>query len=160
MTETTMFYCFLGVVAVMMAIDLGIFNRKAHFPGMKEALAWSVVWIAVSLLFNLFVWKNLGDTKGLEFFTGYVVEKALSVDNIFVFVVILSYFSVPKELQHTVLFWGVLGALISRGIFIALGAALISQFHWILYALGAFLIFTAIRLATHDDVEVLPEKNP
>jgi tellurite resistance protein TerC len=160
LTEPAIFLCFVVLVGAMLAVDLGISQRTAHFPSMKEAIAWTAVWISISLLFNLFVWLNLGQTKALEFFTGYLVEKALSVDNIFVFIVVLSYFAVPKDLQHSVLFWGVLGAVIFRGLFIGAGAALIARFHWILYLLGAFLIYTAFRLAFQEDVEVQPEKNP
>lgn len=144
----------------MLALDLGIIQRKSHFPSMKEALWWSVVWITLSMLFNLYIWLDHGPVKGLEFFTGYVVEKALSVDNIFVFIVIFSYFKVPPELQHKVLFWGVLGAIVFRAIFIVAGAALINEFHWILYVFGVFLVITAIKLAFQKETEIHPEKNP
>jgi tellurite resistance protein TerC len=147
-------------VMIMLALDLGVFQKKAHFPSMKEALAWSITWIILSFLFNAFLWYDLGSVKALEFFTGYVIEKALSVDNIFVFIVILTYFAVPKDLHHKVLFWGVFGALVFRAIFIVLGAALISAFHWILYLLGVFLIYTAIKLATQKEMHVEPERNP
>ncbi len=112
------------------------------------------------ILFNVFIWFEYGSVKGLEFFTGYVVEKALSVDNIFVFIVILTYFAVPQEVQHKVLFWGVLSAIIFRAAFIVLGAALVAKFHWILYLLGAFLIVTAIKMAMQGESEVHPERNP
>jgi len=144
----------------MLALDLGVFQRKAHFPYMKEALAWSIVWVVISLLFNLYIWYDFGTQKALEFFTGYIVEKALSVDNIFVFIVIFSYFSVPADYQHKVLFWGVLSAIIMRAIFIVAGAALIAQFHWILYIFGVFLIYTAVKLARQKETEVHPERNP
>jgi tellurite resistance protein TerC len=144
----------------MLALDLGVFQRKAHFPYMREALAWSIVWVVISLLFNLYIWYDFGTQKALEFFTGYIVEKALSVDNIFVFIVIFSYFSVPADYQHKVLFWGVLSAIIMRAIFIVAGAALIAQFHWILYIFGVFLIYTAVKLARQKETEVHPERNP
>ncbi|MBI5476762.1 MAG: TerC family protein [Ignavibacteriales bacterium] len=144
----------------MLALDLGVFQKKAHFPSMKEALGWTAFWISLAILFGLFIWYERGSVKELEFFTGYVVEEALSVDNVFVFIVIFSYFSVPKNAQHKVLFWGILGAIIFRAIFIVAGAALISQFHWIIYLLGAFLIFTAIKLAVQRETEVHPEHNP
>lgn len=144
----------------MLVLDLGVFQRKAHFPYMKEALAWSIVWVVLSLLFNLYIWIDLGPIKALEFFTGYVVEKALSVDNIFVFIVVFSYFSVPADFQHKVLFWGVLSAIIMRAIFIVAGAALIARFHWILYLFGAFLIYTALRLAFQKETGIHPERNP
>lgn len=144
----------------MLALDLGVFQRRAHFPSIKEAFAWSVFWIVLSLLFNGFIWHEYGSVKGLEFLTGYVVEKALSVDNIFVFVVIFAYFAVPPDYQHKVLFWGVLSAIIMRAIFIIAGSALVAKFHWILYLFGAFLIFTALKLLIQKETEVHPEHNP
>jgi len=144
----------------MLALDLGIVQRRAHFPSMKEALGWSAVWIGLALLFDVFVWFELGQVKALEFLTGYLVEQALSVDNVFVFIVILTYFAVPKENQHKVLFWGVLSAIVLRAAFIVAGASLVARFHWILYLLGAFLIFTAVKLALQKETEVHPERNP
>ncbi|MBI3194750.1 MAG: TerC family protein [Ignavibacteriae bacterium] len=161
MSETLITVLFLVFVLAVLIIDLGVFQRKAHFPKFKEALVWSSVWISLALLFNVFVYFRFGEELALQFFTGYVIEKALSVDNIFVFILIFSYFAVPSELQHKVLFWGVIGAIIFRAIFILLGAALIEQFHWILYLFGAFLVFTAIKLAMQKgDDEIKPEKNP
>jgi tellurite resistance protein TerC len=129
---------------------------------MREALILSVVWISLALTFNVFIYHTFGAQKGLEFFAGYLIEKALSVDNLFVFLVLFSYFKVPFAYQHRVLFWGILGALLMRGIFIAAGAALIQAFSWILYVFGAILIFTAIKmlLSGNDEDEVQPEKNP
>ena len=157
-------------VLVMLAIDLGVFHRKAHAVSVREALSWSIVWIALALLFNVviyFFWDVISPNStytnqeaALAFLTGYLIEKSLSVDNIFVFVLIFSYFAVPAIYQHRVLFWGVLGALVMRGILIGLGAALIEQFHWIIYVFGGFLIFTGIRMAFHNDEEIHPEKNP
>lgn len=144
----------------MLVLDLGITQRKAHFPSMKEALGWSAFWIALALLFDAFLWFEQGSGKALEFLTGYIVEQALSVDNVFVFIVIFTYFAVPREVHHRVLFWGVLSAIVFRAIFIVLGAALVAKFHWILYVLGAFLIFTAVKLAVQTDMEVHPERNP
>ena len=126
---------------------------------MKEAIGWSAVWIILALLFDIFIWYDLGPTKALEFLTGYIVEQALSVDNVFVFIVIFTYFAVPKESQHKVLFWGILGAIIFRATFIVLGVSLVAKFHWILYALGAFLVFTAIKLAIQEEAQVNPERN-
>ncbi len=160
MSETVLLILFNLFVVMMLVLDLGIFQRKAHFPYMKEALAWSIVWIALSLLFNLYIWLDLGGGKALEFLTGYVVEKALSVDNIFVFIVIFSYFAVPADYQHKVLFWGVLSAIVMRAIFIVAGAALVAKFHWVLYLFGAFLVFTAVKLAFQRETEVHPERNP
>src|SRR6266702_4347337 len=137
-------------IIAMLAIDLGVFNRKAHTVSLKEALTWSGVWIALSLVFN----------AAIHFFTGYLIAKSLSVDNIFVFVLIFTYFKVPTAYQHRVLFWGVLGALILRGAMIAIGATLIEDFHWIIYIFGAFLVFTGIRMALQKNESVNPEKNP
>ena len=144
----------------MLALDLGVFNRKAHEARFKEALAWSIVWVALSLAFNWWIYHEFGSQKALEFLTGYLIEKALSVDNIFVFVVLFASFAVPKMYQHRVLFWGVLGALIMRAIFIGLGAALVARFHWIMYVFGAILIFTGFKLMAEGDAEPHPEKNP
>jgi tellurite resistance protein TerC len=144
----------------MLALDLGVFNRKAHEVHYKEALAWSAVWVALSLAFNWWIYHKFGTDKALEFLTGYVIEKALSVDNIFVFVILFSSFAVPKEFQHRVLFWGVFGAIIMRAIFIGLGAALVSRFDWIMYVFGAVLIYTAFKLMKEGDAEPHPEKNP
>ena len=157
-------------VVLMLAIDLGVFHRDAHAVSTKEAGTWTVVWIACALAFNIliyFQWDRLSPnsayTNGeaaLAFLTAYLIEKSLSVDNIFVFVVVFSYFAVPAAYQHRVLFWGVLGALVMRGILIFTGSALIHQFHWIIYVFGAFLIYTGIKLALQDDEHVDPEKNP
>jgi tellurite resistance protein TerC len=144
----------------MLALDLGVFNRKAHEVRYKEALAWSIVWVALSLAFNWWIYHKFGSQKALEFLTGYLIEKALSVDNIFVFVVLFASFAVPKMYQHRVLFWGVLGALLMRAIFIGLGAALVSRFHWIMYVFGAILIYTGIKLMKEGEAEPHPEKNP
>jgi len=151
---------FALLVFVLLALDLGVFHRRAHVVQLREALLWSVFWICLALLFNVGVYYWFGKTHALEFFTGYVIEKALSVDNIFVFVVIFSYFAVPQELHHRVLFWGILGALVLRGIFILAGAALIQTFHWVIYVFGAFLIFTGVKLFLDRGSEVHPEKNP
>ncbi len=147
-------------VIAMLAIDLGVFNRKAHTVSLKEALTWSAVWIALSLAFNAGIYIFRGPDPAIQFFTGYLIEKSLSVDNIFVFVLIFSYFHVPTAYQHRVLFWGVLGALILRGAMIAIGATLIEDFHWIIYIFGAFLVFTGIRMALQKNESVNPEKNP
>jgi len=147
-------------VLAMLALDLGVFHRRAHEIGVREAFAWTVVWIVLALLFNVGVYFWFGPVRGLEFFTGYLIEKALSVDNIFVFLVIFSYFGVPRAFQHRVLFWGILGALIMRAIFIVLGAALIQRFHWVIYIFGAFLIYTGVKLLLQRASEVHPERNP
>ena len=151
---------FAAVIIIMLALDLGVFNRKAHTIKPKEALLTSLLWIGISLAFNAFVFYTQGSEKGLEFLAGYLIEKSLSVDNIFVFVVIFSYFDTASKLQHKVLFWGIIGALVMRGILIAVGSALIHQFEWIVYIFGAFLIYTAFKLAMQSETGVHPEQNP
>ena len=146
-------------VFVVLAIDLVGFNRKAHVIGIKEATIWSVVWITLSLAFNLLVWRLKGPDAALDFFTGYIIEYSLSVDNIFVFVLIFSYFQVRREDQHRVLFWGIIGALIMRGIMIWLGVALVARFHWILYIFGAFLFITGVRMLVSKGEEIDLERN-
>jgi tellurite resistance protein TerC len=160
MDDLTLWIGFNVFVLGMLALDLGVFHRRAHAVRMREAAIWSIVWIALSLVFNYWIYLEQGSRPALEFFTGYLIEKALSVDNIFVFVLIFSYFRVPAEYQHRVLFWGVLGALLMRGAMIAAGAYLIATFHWILYVFGAFLVFTAIRMAIQKDQHIEPEANP
>lgn len=147
-------------VIIMLAIDLGIFHRHTHTVSLKEASIWSVVWITLALIFNvgLYIWR--GPDPALQFFTGWLIEKSLSVDNIFVFVLLFSFFSVPAAYQHRVLFWGIIGALIMRGVLIGIGAVLLEQFHWILYLFGAFLIFTGIKMGLQKETHVHPEKNP
>ena len=144
----------------MLALDLGIFHRKAHAVTMKEAGIWSVVWIALAMLFNLGIYFAWGQDKALEFLTGYVIEKSLSVDNLFVFLMVFQYFNTPTEYQHRVLFWGILGALILRAVFIAMGSALLSNFHWMIYVFGAFLVVTGIKMYLQGDEKIEPEKNP
>ena len=156
----TLWIIFSVFVVGMLALDLGVFNRKAHEVHFKEALSWSVVWVALSLAFNWWIYHKFGSEKALQFLTGYLIEKALSVDNIFVFVILFASFAVPKMYQHRVLFWGVLGAIFMRAIFIGLGAALVSRFHWIMYVFGAILIITAFKLMKEGDAQPHPEKNP
>lgn len=144
----------------MLAVDLGIFHRKAHAVSIKEATTWSAVWIALAMIFNLGIYYTWGQEKALEFLTGYVIEKSLSVDNLFVFLMIFQYFATPAEYQHRVLFWGILGALVLRAIFIATGSALISNFHWMIYVFGAFLVLTGIKMFLQGDEKIEPERNP
>ena len=151
---------FTVFVLAMLALDLGVFHRKSHTVGMKEALAWSGAWIALALLFNAGIWHWQGHVKGLEFLTGYVVELSLSVDNLFVFLLIFSYFKVPAQYQHKVLFWGIIGALVMRAVFIGAGIALLDKFHWIIYIFGAVLVVSGLKMAFEKDKEVHPEKNP
>jgi tellurite resistance protein TerC len=151
---------FLLFVLLMLAIDLGVFHRNAHEVSLKEAASWSAVWVALALLFNTGIYLWFGAERGLEFTTGYVLEKALSVDNIFVFVVIFSAFAIPKQLQHRVLFWGVLGALLLRAVFILLGGAVLQRFHWMFYVFGAVLLITGVKLLLQRETPSHPEKNP
>ena len=145
---------------LLLALDLGVFHRHAHAVSAKEAGIWSAVWVALALCFNGLVVHWFGRDRGLEFLTGYVIEKALAVDNIFVFYAIFAYFAVPAVYQHRVLFWGVLGALLLRAVFIVLGAALLAKFHWVLYLFGAVLVVTAIKLLTMAEDGIHPERNP
>ncbi|GAB4112704.1 MAG: TerC family protein [Roseiflexaceae bacterium] len=157
-------------VLAMLALDLGVFHRDSHEVSVREATIWSVVWISLAMVFNAIIflfWSQMmpgseysNSEAGVAFLTGYLIEKSLSVDNIFVFVLIFSYFAVPKQYQHRVLFWGIIGALLMRGAMIGAGAALIKQFHWIIWIFGGFLIFTGIRMATSKEEKLEPEKNP
>ena len=147
-------------VLLMLALDLGVFHRKAHVVTFKESMVWTVVWVSLAMLFNLGIGHYMGDAKALEFFTGYVIEKSLSVDNVFVFALLFSYFAVPAQYQHKVLFWGILGALIMRAVMIALGAKLITEFAWIIYVFGVFLIATGIKMIVKRETEIHPENNP
>lgn len=147
-------------VVTMLVLDLGVFNRRAHTIKFREALVWSAVWIALALVFGVVVYFWHGRTASLEFATGYLIELSLSVDNLFVFLVIFRYFRVPDKLQHRVLFWGILGALITRGFFIIAGVGLIQRFHWIIYVFGALLVYSGIKLIRQGDEEIHPERNP
>ncbi|TXI68032.1 MAG: TerC family protein [Cyclobacteriaceae bacterium] len=161
MNESTLLWVGFNVFVLgMLALDLGVFHRKSHTVTVREALIWTGVWVTLSLFFNLFVYYYFGEELAVEFFTGYLIEKSLSVDNIFVMIMIFSYFQVPQEYQHQVLFWGILGALVMRIIFILSGIELIHRFHWLIYFFGGFLIFTGIRMITSGDVKIEPEKNP
>lgn len=160
MTIVGLWIGFHLLIFAMLALDLGVFHRKAHAISIREALIWSVVWIVLALIFNAGIYLWRGPETALEFLTGYLIEKSLSVDNLFVFVLIFTSLSVPPTSQHRVLFWGILGALVMRGTLILIGTALLEEFHWIIYLFGAFLIFTGIKMALHREVEVHPEENP
>jgi len=161
MTDTTWLWIgFNAFVLAMLALDLGIFHRTAHVVTFKESITWTVIWVTLALLFNAGIWHVAGSQKALEFFTGYVIEKSLSVDNVFVFAMLFSYFAVPLLYQHKVLFWGILGALVMRATMIALGAALIAKFSWVIYLFGAFLILTGIKMVVKREEEIHPERNP
>lgn len=147
-------------VVVMLALDLGVFNRRVHTVTFREALAWSAMWVGLAAAFAVIVYFWHGRTESLEFATGYVIELSLSIDNLFVFLVLFRYFRVPSELQHRVLFWGILGALITRGIFIVAGISLIRRFEWLIYVFGALLVFSGIKLLRQGDEEIHPERNP
>ncbi len=151
---------FVIFILLVLSIDLGIFSRQGHAVSYREATTWSVVWITLAMIFAGGVFYFWGQTKGLEFLTGYIIELSLSVDNLFVFLLIFSYFQVPPKYQHRVLFWGVLGALIMRITMIFIGANLIVSFHWMLYIFGAFLVFTGLRMFRQGDDEIYPEQNP
>ncbi len=146
-TNLWLWVAFNLVVAGMLALDLGVFHRRSHAVGVREALTWTAVWIGLAMAFNLGIYLTLGPTPALEFLTGYLIEKSLSLDNIFVFVLIFGFFQVPARYQHRVLFWGVLGALAMRAGLIAAGAALLARFHWVIYAFGLFLVVTGVRMA-------------
>ncbi len=151
---------FNSLILVLLALDLGVFNRKAHAVSVREALGWSGVWISIAIGFGLWIRSAMGQQAMLEFYAGYLVEQALSVDNLFVFILIFSYFKIQPALQHRVLFWGILGALLMRGAMIGAGAALLAHFHWIIYLFGAFLVVTGVRMAFGGESELEPESNP
>jgi tellurite resistance protein TerC len=144
----------------MLTVDLGVFHRKAHAVTTREATTWCVIWITLAIVFNAGIHIWLGSEKALEFFTGYLIEYSLSVDNLFVFILIFSYFAVPASYQYRVLFWGILGALVMRGAFIGTGALLLQHFHWVIYIFGAFLVFTGIKMLVQEGTTVRPEDNP
>lgn len=158
--QTWLWIGFNLFVLAMLALDLGVFHKKCHVVTFKESMTWTVVWIGLAMVFNLWIWNHFGPQKGLEFFTGYIIEKSLSVDNVFVFALLFSYFKVPALYQHKVLFWGVLGALVMRAGMIVLGAALLTKFAWIIYVFGAFLILTGLKMIFKKEEEIHPENNP
>jgi tellurite resistance protein TerC len=151
---------FLVLILFLLALDLFVFHREAHEVSFREATKFSIFWISLGLAFGVVVYFWLGAQAGGEYLAGYLIEKSLSVDNIFVFALIFTYFGVPSKYQHRVLFWGILGALVFRALFIAGGAALLERFHFTIYVFGAFLVLTGIRMALHRDEEVHPERNP
>jgi tellurite resistance protein TerC len=147
-------------ILTMLSLDLGLFNRKAHTIRYREAWIWSAVWVTLAMVFAGIVFYYLGSQRGFEFVTGYIIELSLSVDNLFVFLILFSYFKVPAKFQHRVLFWGVMGALVMRLTMIFVGAALINRFHWIIYIFGAFLVYTGIKMFRQEELDVQPEQNP
>jgi tellurite resistance protein TerC len=159
-TEIYFWIGFVSFLALMLAIDLGIFHRKSHTVSFKESLGWTLVWIALAMIFAAIVYYWKGSDKAIEFITGYVIELSLSIDNLFIFILVFSYFHVPQQYQHKVLFWGILGALVMRVIFIFAGVALISKFHWIIYVFGAIIIVSGVKMLFQKDKKIEPEKNP
>jgi tellurite resistance protein TerC len=159
MNQTTLWIFFNAFILIMIILDLGVFHRKSKEISVKDALAWTSVWIMLAFCFNVFVYYQLGEEKAYEFFTGYLIEKSLSVDNIFVMILIFSYFNVPTAYQHKVLFWGILGALVMRVTFILVGVELIHQFHWLVYIFGAFLIYTGSQFFSQSEIKVDFENN-
>ena len=151
---------FVAFIVVVLAFDLLVLHRDAHEVSRREAATWSAIWVALGLAFGGILWAWQGGTMAGEYFAGYLIEKSLSVDNVFVFALIFSYFAVPPAYQHRVLFWGVLGAIVLRAIFIGSGAALLEAFHWIIYIFGAFLVFTGIKMARHQELDLDPAENP
>ncbi len=159
--EGILFWVLFNVfVIIMLGIDILVFHRKSHEITIREAVLWTVFWIVLSLGFNVIVYFEWGQQKALEFLTGYLIEKSLSVDNLFVFLMIFTYFGVETKYQHNTLFWGILGALIMRALFIFMGVALIEKFHWVIYVFGAFLVYIGIKMALPQKEEIDPEKNP
>lgn len=161
MDDTVILWTAFNVFVLgMLALDLGVFHKRPEVISVKNALAWTAIWITLAMSFNLFVYMYFGKEEAIEFFVGYIIEKSLSVDNIFVIIMIFSYFQVPPKYQHKVLFWGIIGALVMRVIFILAGIELIHRFHWLIYIFGAFLIVTGLRMLLAADVKIEPEKNP
>jgi tellurite resistance protein TerC len=156
----TVWIGFSAVVIILMALDLGVFNRKSHILSFKEAVAWSAGWVSLALLFGLFLLHKEGTQHALEYYTGYIIELSLSVDNLFVFILVFQYFSVPAELQPRVLKWGIIGAVVMRFIMIVLGALLLQQFEWVIYIFGAIVIFTGVKMMNAGETRIEPEKNP
>ncbi len=151
---------FIASILVMLYLDLCVFNRKAHKIGLKESIIWSVIWTVVALVFNAGIYVFSGPERAFNFFTGYLIERSLSMDNLFVFLLVINYFKVPAEQQHSVLFWGIFGAFLVRGLFIVMGIALIAKFHWMIYVFGLFLLVTGIKMLLEKEKQFEPERNP
>lgn len=160
MTQALLWIGFIVFIIGMLVLDLRVLQKKDHDIRVKEALLWTLFWIVLSLLFNAGIYFYMGRDYALEFLTGYLIEKALSVDNIFVFILIFTYFDIPPRFQHKILFWGILGAIIMRASFILAGVAIIQRLHWAIYVLGAFLVYIGIKMAFEKEKEIHPEKNP
>ena len=158
-TQTIMWIGFAALLAIMFTLDLGVFNRRSHEIKFREALAWTVVWVSLAFAFNAWIYFYMGPTKALEFFTGYVIEESLSVDNLFVFIMIFNYFNVSKAHQPKILKWGIIGALVMRAIFIFAGIELLERFHWMVYIFGGLLVITGIKMAFGKEGKIEPERN-
>ena len=158
--DTFIWAGFVGLIALLLALDLFVFHRQAHVVSMREAAAWTGVWVVLGLAFGGVVWAWQGPTAAGEYLAGYLIEKSLSVDNVFVFALLFSYFAVPAAYQHRVLFWGVIGAIVLRAAFIAAGAALLESFHWVIYVFGGLLVLTGLKMALKRQGEMHPERNP
>ena len=157
--RTEMWLGFAVLMTIMFVLDLGVFNRKSHEIRFREALTWTLVWVSLAFAFNVWIYFFMGPTKALEFFTGYLIEESLSVDNLFVFIMIFSYFHVSKAHQPKILKWGIIGALVMRAVFILVGIELIERFHWMIYMFGGLLVFTGIKMAFGGEEKIEPEKN-
>lgn len=157
---TMMWVGFAVIMLVVFALDLGVFNRKSHEIKFREALTWTLVWVSLALSFNAWIYFEMGPTKAMEFFTGYLIEQSLSVDNLFVFIMIFSYFHITKVHQPKILKWGIIGALVLRAIFILAGIGLIERFHWMIYVFGGILVVTGFKMAFGGEGQIEPEKNP
>ncbi|MBK8298332.1 MAG: TerC family protein [Saprospiraceae bacterium] len=151
---------FVLFIVLMLALDLGVFHKENHEIKLKEALMWTMFWVSLALIFNIGIYHFMGSEKALQFLTGYLIEESLSIDNVFVFMLIFSYFKVPPKYQHKILFWGILGAMLMRITFILSGILLIEKFHWIIFVFGGFLVITGIRLAFQDEISIKPDSNP
>ncbi|MBK7360354.1 MAG: TerC family protein [Saprospiraceae bacterium] len=151
---------FVLFIILMLALDLGVFHKENHEIKLKEALMWTMFWVSLALIFNIGIYHFMGSEKALQFLTGYLIEESLSIDNVFVFMLIFSYFKVPPKYQHKILFWGILGAMLMRITFILSGILLIEKFHWIIFVFGGFLVITGIRLAFQDEISIKPDSNP
>ena len=159
-TDLSFWIFFILFIALMMALDLGVFHRKSHVVTFKESLAWTIVWMGLAMTFNIIIYLWKGPDKAVEFLTGYLIELSLSVDNLFVFILIFGYFQVPRKYQHKILFWGILGALVLRVIFIFAGVAMMERFHWMIYLFGGILIISGYKMFFQKDKKIDPEKNP
>lgn len=159
-TSILFWLLFNAFVLIMLVLDLGVFHRKNHEISLKESLIWTFIWIFLAMIFNIIIFYWKGQQSALEFFTGYLVEKALSVDNIFVFIMVFTYFRIPIKYQHKILFWGIIGALIMRVIFIFAGVALLEKFHFTIYIFGALLVYTGYKMFKHNETKIEPDKNP